>query len=174
MSARKRSGRTTQPDTDGPIAAAIRRADHRDLERILALWLALIEHHADLDPLFALRSGAETTLRRLLETQLRDAETAVFVRDEGGRLAGFCSVHIERAPPVHREVARAEIMDVLVRAERRRCGIGRALVAAALAWVRGRDVSRVEVRVAAQNAEAQHFWRALDFGPFVDVLHRRL
>jgi hypothetical protein len=33
---------------------------------------------------------------------------------------------------------------------------------------------RVEVRVAARNAEGQAFWRALGFGDFVDVLDRRL
>ena len=154
--------------------AEIRRADHRDLERLVALWIDLTEHHADLDPLYALRDGAEGEVRRLLETQLRDPDTAVFVRETSGQLVGFCSVRIDRAPPIHREVARAEITDVAVRRERRRRGIGRALVEAALAWVRERGVPRVEVRVVAGNAEGQRFWRALGFGPFVDVLHRRL
>ncbi len=161
--------------SDGPgPAAEIRRADQRDLEGLVALWLDLIEQHAGIDPAFELRPGAEDELRRLLEAQLRDREAAVFVREASGRLAGFCSVHIARAPPVHREVARAEITDVAVRAEQRRRGIGRALAEAALAWVRERGVSRVEVRVAARNAEGQRFWRALGFGPFVDVLQRRL
>ena len=154
--------------------AEIRRADHRDLEHLVALWIDLTEHHAGIDPLFELRAGAEDEVRRLLEAQLRDPETAVFVREESGRLAGFCSVRIARAPPIHREVARAEITDLAVREERRRRGIGRALAEAALAWVRERGVSRAEVRVTAGNAEGQRFWRALGFGPFVDVLHRRL
>ena len=69
--------------------AEIRRADHRDLERVVALWIDLTEHHAGIDPLFELRAGAEDEVRRLLEAQLRDPETAVFVREESGRLAGF-------------------------------------------------------------------------------------
>ena len=154
--------------------AEIRRADHRDLERLVALWIDLTEHHAGLEPLYELRDGAEDEARRLLEAQLRDPETAVFVRETSGRLDGFCSVRIARAPPIYREDVRAEIMDLLVRREGRRRGIGRALVKATLAWVRERGVPRVEVRVAAGNREGRTFWRALEFGPFVDVLQRRL
>jgi ribosomal protein S18 acetylase RimI-like enzyme len=154
--------------------AQIRRADQRDLERLVALWIDLTEHHAGIDPLFELRAGAEDEVRRLLEAQLRDPETAVFVREESGRLAGFCSMRIAHAPPIHQEVARAEITDVAVRQEQRRRGIGRGLVEAALAWLRERGVSRVEVRVAVGNPEGQRFWRALGFAPFVDVLHRRV
>lgn len=163
-----------RPVAGAPGPAAIRRADQRDLERLVALWIDLTEHHADIDPLYALRAGAEDEVRRLLEAQLRDPETAVFARETSGRLDGFCSVRIARAPPIYREDARAEIVDLSVREERRRCGIGRALAGAALAWARERGVSRVEVRVVAGNAAGQHFWRALGFGPFVDVLQRRL
>ena len=37
-----------------------------------------------------------------------------------------------------------------------------------------RGVGRVEVRVAAANAEGQAFWRSLGFGDHVHVLHRKL
>ena len=160
--------------SEGPGPAEIRRADHRDLERLVALWIDLTEHHVGIDPAYELRADAEDEARRLLEAQLRQRETAVFVHEASGRLAGFCSVRIGRAPPIYREVARAEITDLAVCREQRRRGIGRALAEAALAWVRERGVSRVEVRAAARNAEGQRFWRALGFGPFVDVLHRRL
>jgi GNAT superfamily N-acetyltransferase len=158
----------------GPGPAEVRRADHRDLERLVALWIDLTEYHTDFDPLYALGRGAEDEARRLLEAQLRDTDTAVFVCEASGRLDGFCSVRIGRAPPIYREVARAEITDVLVRPERRGRGLGRALVEAALVWVRERGVQRVEARVAAGNRGGRDFWRALEFGPFVDVLHRRL
>jgi GNAT superfamily N-acetyltransferase len=61
-----------------------------------------------------------------------------------------------------------------VEAAERRCGLGCALVAEALAWARERGAARVEVRVGARNPEAQAFWRAQGFGDFVDVLDRRL
>ena len=99
---------------------------------------------------------------------------AVFVYDHPGDLAGFCAVRAQRAPSFLEESARAEITELGVRAAARRRGIGRALVEAALAWVAGRGIERVEVRVAVRNAAGQGFWRALRFDDLMDVLQRRL
>jgi ribosomal protein S18 acetylase RimI-like enzyme len=152
----------------------VRRAGPRDLDRLAALWTALTEHHARLDPLFTLRDDAGDRVRSLLVAQLASADAAIFVFDDAGDLPGFCTVVLDRAPPILEEALRAEISDLGVREEARRRGIGRALVDAALAWVARRGPLRVEVRVATGNSEGQGFWRALGFCDHMDVLHRRL
>jgi ribosomal protein S18 acetylase RimI-like enzyme len=138
------------------------------------LWTLLTRHHEALHPFFALRPDAAPEIRRLLAAQLRDPDLAFFVWEEEGALQGFCAVRIDRAPPIHEELERAEITDLAVREGARRRGIGGALVEAALAWVRGRRVARVEVRVAARNPAGQAFWRAQGFSDSMDVLERRL
>lgn len=157
-----------------PEAGAVRRASQRDLDRLVAMWVAEAEHHAPLDALFRLRSDAEARLRRMLEADLRAPDAAVFVADAAGDLTGFACVRIARAPPIFEEVERAEISDLFVRAAARRRGTGRALAGACLAWVRRRGVARAEVRVASANREGQAFWRALGFSALMDVLDLRL
>ena len=152
----------------------IRRAEARDLTELASLWRALLERHAALDPAFALRAGAHAALERALARLLADGDAALFVADEGGALAGYACVRVERAPALLAEPARAELTELAVRPERRRAGLGRALAGAARAWARGAGAARLEVRVAARNAEGQAFWRALGFEPFVDVLSQRL
>jgi len=110
----------------------------------------------------------------LLAATLRDPEAAIFVCERAGALLGFCTVRIDCAPPIQLEVRRAEITDLMVRANERRRGVGRRLVERALAWVKERGVERCEARVASLNREGQHFWRALGFGDLMDVLQRRL
>lgn len=162
------------------VPGGIRAAGPRDLERLTALWMLLAHHHEPLDPAFALRSGAEHEVRALLSAQLGDRDVACFVWDEitsgdlptSGGLAGLCIVRVDRAPPIHREVERAEVTDLIVRADRRRAGLGSALLDAARAWVDERGVSRVEVRVSAHNAEGQAFWRRHGFGEWMQILHR--
>jgi GNAT superfamily N-acetyltransferase len=152
------------------VSGAVRRAGRRDLDRVAELWIALTEHHAARDPYFALRHGAREEVRRLLEAQLRDPDCAILLA-EG---AGLCIVRVDRSPPILAEVERAEVTDLYVVPEARRRGLGSRLVEGALAWVRRRGVERVEVRVGADNAEGQAFWRATGFGDFMDVLQRRL
>jgi GNAT superfamily N-acetyltransferase len=152
----------------------IRRASVRDLDQLTALWRAINAHHSHLDPLFTERSDAADEVRELLRAQVGDVDTATFVSERGGALIGFCSVRIDRAPPILVEVERAQVTDLYVVDSLRRQGIARALVAAALEWVRARRVERIEVRVVSGNAEGQAFWRALGFKDLLDVLHRRL
>ena len=152
----------------------VRVASRRDLDRVAELWTALSEHHAGFEPLFTLRAGAGSEIRRLLDAQLRDPDSAIFVAEQGDGLKGFCTVRVDRAPPIHGELERAEITDIAVVASARRRGVGRRLVGAALGWLRVRGIERVEVRVAVRNPEGQVFWRALGFADLMDVLHRRL
>ena len=121
-----------------------------------------------------MREGADAELRKLRGALHRDPDAAIFVYDCDGDLPGMCIVKIDYSPPIMEEIERAEITDLGVREDRRRCGIGRALVDEALAWVSDAGVSRVEVQVATGNVEGQAFWRSRGFGSLMDVLHKRL
>ena len=139
-----------------------------------ALWIELTLHHAALDPHFALRPGADAEARRLLEAQLRDPDTAIFVAGEPGAVFAFAIACVRRALPIHPETCRAEITDLYVAPARRRGGCGHALLVAATRFASERGAERVEVHVSPRNPEAQAFWRAEGYGAHMDVLHRRL
>lgn len=141
---------------------------------MLPLWLAIGEHHALLDPAFALRRDPEPEARELVRALLRDPDEVAFLYEEEDRALGLCIAAVGRARAVSRERERAEISDLWVARAHRRRGIGRRLVEEALAWTAERGIERVSVRVAVANREGQAFWRALGFGDLVDVLCRRL
>jgi ribosomal protein S18 acetylase RimI-like enzyme len=152
----------------------VRRADPRDAEHVAALWSELSSHHARLDTRHALRPDAQREVQRLVRADLRDPDALVLLYEEQDRACGLCMTRIQHAPPIHREMRRAEIGELFVRESARRRGIGRALVDQAFQWLRGRGVERVVVRVGASNEQGQAFWRGIGFAAFVDVLERRL
>jgi len=130
-------------------ASPLRRARERDLERLVALFFVLLEYHAERSPRLALRGSAEAEeqVRRLLTARLRDGDSRVLVWDEAGDLLGLCIARILRRP---------------------------AIFDAGLAWMCDRGIRRAEIQVAAENAGARDFWRALGFKAAMDVLERRL
>jgi GNAT superfamily N-acetyltransferase len=152
----------------------VRRAGARDLDSVAALWAELSRHHAALDPRHALRPGAEPELRRLLAAELRDEDALALLYERAGEALGLCMARMQRAPAIRRETARVEIGELFVREPARRQGVGRALVGAALGWVRAQGAPSVVVRVDARNAEGQAFWRGLGFAELMDVLEHRL
>ncbi len=156
------------------MKGTVRRAGHRDLDRVAALWTAITAFHEPLDPTFRMRKDAGGELADLLRGIGRDSDAAILVYEEGSHIEGLCIVRIDRSPPIMLESERGEITDLGVREGARRRGIGARLVAEALAWVRDSGVQRVEVQVATANPTAQAFWRSQGFGDFMDVLDKRL
>lgn len=156
------------------VAAGVRPAGNRDLDRVAALWTAITDHHRAMDPLFTMRPDAADALRDLLGAMQRDPDTLILVYEETGDLPGLLIVRIDQSPPILRETERAEITDLGVRASERRRGIADVLVDEALKWIRESGVKRVEVNVAHGNPEGQAFWRKRGFGDLMDVLHLRM
>lgn len=151
-----------------------RRATRADVPALSALWAALLRDHADIDTALALTGSSCAALEARILDLLGDPRTRIWIAGAGAETLGFCAAHFEVAPASLAETGRVSITELFVRDSRRRSGLGRALAEAAFAWAKERGAERVEVRVAVRNAAGQGFWRALGFGDFVDVLHRRL
>lgn len=157
------------------MSAGARPARRADVAAVAALWAALVEEHAAIDPAFAVRSGAAAELPATVARMLDAPDARLWVWEGvDGAVAGFCAAQRHAAPPAAAERARIEITELAVAPGARRRGVGRALAGAALAWAAAAGAARVEVRVAARNPAGQAFWRALGFADFVDVLDRRL
>jgi ribosomal-protein-alanine N-acetyltransferase len=153
--------------------SAIRPAAPRELDRVCALWTQLLAEHAATPSLRAARSP-EPALRAHLAALAAAEDGALLVAERGGDLEGFAALRVVRRPPLFAETRRGEIEALFVRREARRRGIGRELAEASLGWMAERGLARAAIQVAAENAPAQAFWRALGFRDTLDVLERPL
>lgn len=165
--------RRRSPEAALSALAEVRPARPRELDRLAALWIALADQHGP-EPRFRLRGGAEEGVRRHLAGRLADLDALLLVADRAGDLPGLCVARLLRRPAFFDEVERGELEAIAVREDARRAGLGRGLAGAALAWLRERGATRVEVQVARQNDAGRAFWSALGFEPAMDVLESRL
>jgi len=133
------------------------------------MWLALVEHHRQLDPLYPLPPGLRAGLRAEIDRGLSRPSCAIWLAQFGGAPAGFCFAEAEPAAGPDDAGAMGWIHELWVAPEHRGRGIGVALVRRALGFLAERG-NRVSVRVEAANAHALAFWRARDFRTRAHVL----
>lgn len=143
----------------------IRRATREDLPVLGRLGALLLRAHYAFDPqrFMAPSADPESGYARFLGTQLRDPDAAVFVADRAGEVVGYVYVGLE--PQSWKELREAAgfIHDVAVLEHGRRTGVARALVAAAIEWLRARGAPRVVLWTAEQNEAAQDLFAKAGF-----------
>lgn len=146
----------------------IRAPELRELDRVAALFTALLDHHASSSGRFAPAEGVPG-LGAWLARALDDPDQALRVAAlPDGNLAGFALSVVSVRPGFFAETRRGEVAHLFVRPDQRLHGVGRALVGDAFAWLRSRGVIRVAIQVDRDNAEGRAFWQRLGFAPAMD------
>lgn len=155
------------------MAAAIRAAAPDDLERLIELWTALVEHHRSLDPEYPRTPGLRDAFKSEIERGMRDPGCRIWVAESEGATLGFLFAEAETESPAVEEGGIGWIHELYVDPRARRSGVGRALVERALAFFRERRSGRVSVRVETPNVLGREFWESLGFSERALILERR-
>lgn len=147
-----------------PADVTVRIATPGDLEAVVALRLALLREHGA-NPLYRrLRRDAPARARRLFAAQLDTPREAIFLAERGsGDIVGVLRCVEAYGLPLLFPARYAYISSVYVRPELRRCGLLRALLAAADGWARERGLREMRLHNAVENEAACAAWSALGF-----------
>lgn len=143
----------------------IRRALAADAQAIGALWEKLVAYHHALDdrlPVGAADGGA--TYARYVQDRLEHSHshTCILVAEDDGHIVGFVlGVIMDMVPDMFVQSAGGYLSDIFIEDGYRRNGVGAKLVETLVSWFRSRGVDYFEWYVAAQNHEAQAFWRSM-------------
>ena len=136
------------------------------------LWQELADHHRELSPLFEPAEDSRETWSKYLAKKFSEKSTKLFVAAEDHHLVGFMLCMLSPNAPIFKERTIGLISDVYVRPERRRKGITREMLRAALKWFHKNKCKTVSLTVAAANFEARAVWGQLGFKPH--MIHKRL
>lgn len=146
-------------------AVRIRPAERRDLPAIVERWVELMAAHQALDPvLYATADHADGTYRAFVRRHFDKADSVVLVAtDEYEAVLGYLVGGGGQRAPMFRVRRVGMIFDLVVRPDRRRAGIGRALVDAALEHFRQRGMPYAQVNFDPSNTSASTFWPKAGF-----------
>ena len=91
------------------------------------------------------------------------------VNDE---IVGFLFAERKQYPPCFVKRDHGLISDLAVTADRRRRGIGAALLAEGMAWFASQGLETVEARVLMANPISTSFWQKMGFSPYLQTVRR--
>jgi GNAT superfamily N-acetyltransferase len=114
----------------------------------------------------------ECVLAGRLANLLPKDDQLLIVAATGDQLDGWLQAHVSETLE---SGVRVEIVGLIVAQKSRRCGIGRALVAAAEQWAGEKRAEAIVVRSNQLRAESHHFYPALGFAlSKVQKVYRKL
>ena len=145
----------------------IRPAAEVDWPSIGPLAEVLVRTHYAFDPA---RFFHPDTLRgdvytAHLREEIAGGHATVLVADTSGAILGYVFVAIEPESWKEFRYEAGFVHDLVVDEHHRHAGIGAALLASAIEWIRARGVTRVTLGSAAPNTGAQELFRRAGFRP---------
>jgi GNAT superfamily N-acetyltransferase len=132
------------------------------MDRIEPLWRALYQHQFEHGMLLRLPEGAfDAWLKSIVPFLGRFA--SVVLAEVNGEIIGFVAGRVRTLPPYFGTATIGAISEVFVSESFRGGGIGRRLLAFALAleWYKTQQITRVELQVVAGNPDGIRFYREL-------------
>jgi ribosomal protein S18 acetylase RimI-like enzyme len=159
-----------------PTDVVIRRAQRRDLGALGRLGATLLRVHHEFDRARFMTPGPdpEGGYEWFLRTQLTKRDARVFVAERDGVVVGYVYAAVEPQSWKELRDEAGFVHDVLVDESARGAGVARALLEAAIAWLRGRGVPRVVLWTAHANEPAQRLFEGLGFRPTMIEMTKEL
>lgn len=146
-------------------SVTVRPAARDDLPHIGRLGALLVEEHHRLDARRFLAPGPRTPegYATFLGTQIDNPDAAVLVADDDGTVIGYTFAVADGYDYMALRGPAGVVHDVVVDSSSRGRGVGRLLLDAAIAFLKGRGAPRVLLMTAERNEVAQRLFSRAGF-----------
>ena len=147
-------------------AITIRPATASDQEVLGRFGGALVRQHHEADPRrFIQVEHPEPGYGRFLVSQLSNPNSLVMVAERSGTVVGYVYADSESTNWMELRGPCGVVQDIYVDESARRMGAGRALMRAAIDWIRAKGRTQVVLLTKTRNEHAQHLFASLGFRP---------
>lgn len=153
------------------MTVRVRRARPADLPALVTLFRELDRLQRDWR-LFTPRPGVADEVVRKYADAVARPDALVAVAEDAGEIVGAALAEA-RTPSRFSDERSLEVSGVVVRRDRRRAGVGTALMGEAVRFARELNIAWVTLHTFSPNLGAMEFWEGLGFTPRVVELVTR-
>ncbi len=148
-------------------AVRIRPATSADMDILGGFGALLVALHHELDPRRFIEAAKSTPLRygQFLKSQLAEPDVIVIVAEDDSGLLGYAYAASEGFDYMSLRGPAGVIHDLFVDPGRRREGVGRMLLEAAMARLKSLGAERFVLSTAHRNDVARRLFSAMGFRP---------
>jgi ribosomal protein S18 acetylase RimI-like enzyme len=144
----------------------IRLATTSDQDLLGRFGGALMRQHHAADPARFLQvEHPEAGYGRFLVSQISNPESLVMVAENSGTVIGYVFADVEPTNWMELRGPCGVVQDLYVDEAARRLGAGRALLQAALEWIRSKGRTQVVLMTKTRNEHAQRLFADVGFRP---------
>lgn len=144
----------------------VRKATPDDCEATGALWMALLDEHASLDPRFTISDDALRRWKNDFPEWVHSDSAQIWLAEHKDEPVGFVSGERWLPPPIHSDPVELYIRELFISPPHRRQGLGSQLMEKMREWAERSGISRLRIGVLALNESGLEFWQKLGASPF--------
>jgi GNAT superfamily N-acetyltransferase len=123
------------------------------------------QHHAEDPRRFIQVENPEEGYGRFLVSRITDPDSLVLVAEDQGVIIGYIYADVESTSWMDLRGPCGLVHDIYVDPAARRAGAGRALLQAAVAWIRTKGETQVVLFTKTGNAHAHQLFKSAGFRP---------
>lgn len=146
-------------------------AEGAHVPEIVELWKEAMDFYEALNPLLARSEDGHIHMEKHLHDMIQSEDTQVLAALHKGRVVGYTIFRIYTRPPILQYRTSGFIVDMAVKSDYRRKGIGGKMLHTILKWFESHNVDRIELRAAPENEVAFSFWKKHGFQIYMYDMH---
>ncbi len=146
-------------------------AKEKHIPGIIEVWKEFMEFHKNIDSFYTIKKGAEKEFEKFIREIIVADDAHSLVALDRNQIIGFSISRIMKHPPVFEKSEYGKIIDLAVKEEYRRQGVGEEMLSIIFEWFDAHDIKRIELKVASKNKVGYSFWEKHGFMDYIHVLH---
>lgn len=152
----------------------VRTIREEDVEELSEFWYDLASMHEDIMEGYDLAEEPKVKWREFVKKGMERDGMVTFVAEEDDEIVGFVNVVMRKRASFFEYKEMGMILDLYVKKEKRRQGIGKKLVDISESWIRSKGVEIAVLTVAPVNEDAVGFWDDMRYDTYLQKRRKEL